>query len=474
MTGKQPALVPMRLPRQLDCRVAVCKKRRTDSLFVLKYPFIDLIGTLFASLSSMSFVKRIANAGQLQRSRHLFLMGMLCLLLAAVPARPAAAQVQTVQTKLSAVLGESLTFKAEVSSDLAVQAAAIFFSAAEDSHTNVGLAAVRRQGENLYELEYTHQLADYYIPPFSRITFHWELTLSDGSVFLSPEESAEYTENRFQWQTLEESGFRVHWSDGDLTFGQEIINIARASVTQISEIIPQPGLAVMDIYVYPDLATMRPALRPDSEEWVAGSADPKLGVILVALPAGAEQKLLAEQRIPHEMMHVLLYQDYPRGYKYLPRWLTEGLASLVERNSNPDYRISLSEAARDQKLIPMQAICQDFPQDTASSLLAYAQSQSFVQYLFNTYGASGLQNLITAYSNGLDCQNGALQGLGRDLNRLESDWQRSGLGQPGSQGAIQNLLPWLILLLAALIAPLAAILRSHARKTENQGKKPEP
>lgn len=408
---------------------------------------------------------------------HLTLRNLLlvfCLLMATTPTHLAAAQVESVQTVMSSVFGVSLSFHAEVLSDMEVKAAVVFFQASGDTRTNVGLASVRRSGSKRYALDYTHRMEDDFIPPFSRITFHWELTLADESVFVSPDESADYMESRFEWQTLEADNFRVHWISGDLKFGQEIINIARESEAAISEIIPKPGLGVIDIYVYNDLEVMRGALRPQSEEWVAGHANPKLGVILLALPESPEQRLLAEQRIPHEMMHVLLYQDYPRGYDRLPRWLTEGLASLVERSSNPDYRILLEKAGRERELIPLSALCETFPNETPRSLLAYAESQAFVQYLYGKYGASGLQNLIRSYANGLDCENGALEGLGKSLRRLENEWQRETLSQNSKMRAIQDLLPWLVLLLAALTAPLAALFWSRPSKKTGQNRKTAP
>lgn len=405
----------------------------------------------------------------LRRTR---LSWLILLLLTFLPLQSARVQVHSVHTEMSSEFGVSIRFQATVEADTPVRAAAIFYQAQGDTRTSVGLAQVRELGQNRFALDFTHPMEQYYLQPFTTIGFHWELTLADGSVFISPEESAVYSENRFEWQTLEEDGFRVHWVRGNREFGQGLINIARAGAAQIGELLPIPSLGVLDIYVYDDLETMRTALRPGSEEWVAGHANPQLGVILVALPGSPEQQLLAEQRIPHEMMHVLLYQAYPRGYDHLPRWLTEGLASLVERSANPDYRILLDKAAGERQLIRMETICESFPSEASSSLLAYAQSQSFIQYLYGAYGSSGLQNLIAAYASGMDCQNGARQGLGKDLTRLQADWEREALVQNNRMDAIQSLLPWLILLLAVLAAPLVVMIRSHSSKKEKPGERP--
>ncbi len=166
-----------------------------------------------------------------------------------------------------------------------------------------------------------------------------------------------------------------------------------------------------------------------AQDWVAGHADPDLGVILVTLPEGPEQPLLVEQRVPHELMHVLLYQSNQLGYANLPAWLNEGLASNAELDPNPDYRILLEDAAKKNSLIPLANLCVSFPRDAYGALLSYAEAASFVKYLHDSYGVSGLTSLTQAYNNGLDCNQGAEQALGKSLVQLQRSWERDELSQ---------------------------------------------
>jgi hypothetical protein len=204
---------------------------------------------------------------------------------------------------------------------------------------------------------------------------------------------------------------------------------------------------------------MKEALRPSSEAWVAGHADPDLGVVLVALPPGPDQRLLIERRIPHELAHVALYQAARLGYQNLPVWLNEGIASLAELYPNPDYRIVLEDALERNSLLSMDSLCQTFPRDVSNALLAYAQAASFTGYLRDTYGISGLQKLVETYANGLDCERGAKVALGMDLTQLERQWQRDALAQNVSLTVFIKLLPWLVLVVAVLAVPLALLFR---------------
>jgi Peptidase MA superfamily len=365
--------------------------------------------------------------------------------------------VTSLETKVTHIFSESIYFSADIKSDGPIVAAVLFFQAEGDPRTNVGLAQVRSLGENSYQATYLHRISDYAIRPFATISFHWELTMSDGEVYTSPDEYFLYDDNRFAWQTMEQDNFLVHWYQGDLQFAQDMIAIAKRGNNEIQSILPMPEPGNIAIYIYPDSESMQAVLQTGTESWIAGHADPDLSVILVALPDTPEQRLLAEQRIPHELVHILLYRYTRVGYTHLPTWLKEGLASAGELYPNPDYRILLENASTSNNLLPLRDLCDTFPSEASSALLAYAESQSFIQYLHSTFGTPGLQALVTAYANGLDCESGAHQALGKSLDQIENNWQHDVLNQNVAFEALRNLSPWILLLLAVLVAPLMVL-----------------
>jgi len=379
----------------------------------------------------------------------------------------AQARVSSLNTDVFYIFGESVYFKAIVKSNEPVKAALIFFQADGDTHTSVGLAQVEDLGDRQYELTYLHRIPDYSFRSFSTIHFHWELTMESQEVYTSLAEEFDYLDNRYKWKLLEEGKFQVHWHEGDISFAQEVLDIAQKGNDRIQSLLPMPEPETFNIYIYPDSQTLQEALQPGSENWIAGHADPDLGVILVALPDIPEQRLLAEQRIPHEIMHVLLYQSTRLGYDHLPVWLNEGLASLAELYPNSDYQILLEEAAARGGLIPIASLCDAFPRDASNALLSYAQAQSFTKYLHNTYGSSGLESLILAYANGLNCDQGPQQVFGKSIKQLERGWQAEVLSENILLKAFLNLLPWLIILVAVL-GPflILGLLRTRSTRTE--------
>ena len=161
--------------------------------------------------------------------------------------------------------------------------------------------------------------------------------------------------------------------------------------------------------------------------WIAGHADPDLGVAVVSLPAGPDQRSEIERQIPHEVMHLLLYQSVGPAYYPLPVWLKEGLASANEMRPNPDYYVILSKAVEQDTLIPMASLCQSFPQDN-NVYLAYAQSDSFVRYLYQQYGQNGMQRLCrTAMPRVKAVRPLPNPCLGFSLSELEQEWRRAAL-----------------------------------------------
>jgi hypothetical protein len=161
-------------------------------------------------------------------------------------------------------------------------------------------------------------------------------------------------------------------------------------------------------------------------------------------------------------MHILLYQATNLGYRSLPAWLNEGMASQAELYPNSDYALVLDDAAQRGALIPMPDLCQAFPRDASQALLAYAQSASFVSYIRRTYGSDKLQDMISAYANGLDCERGAQQSLGRSLTQLERGWRRDALAENTTATAAANLAPWLVLLMVALLGPIIIAIKNKS------------
>jgi len=357
--------------------------------------------------------------------------------------------------------GEQITFVAQVTSPVQIQQAQLVIFDEAQAVTQVQPVQFS-DGRSEYRLDARQNL----VRPFASIRWYYELTLSDGSVVQSDSYAMRYDDNRFAWQKLEAGSLRVMWVQGDAAFGANALNAAQSGLQTINNLVPVDLTQPVDIFIYPtqnDLAAL------GTETWAAGHANPALGVVLVVIEPGASQSLSMDQRIPHELMHVMLYRQIGAGFRQLPGWLNEGIATLAEINPNADYDRVLLDASNRNTLIPVADLCASFPADSAQAFLAYAEARSFTTYLRDTYGAPALLNLARTYTEGVDCDNGVQRTLGISLAQLDLNWREKSLGQNVWGVALRKLLPYLCMLGLLIFIPLIVGMNATRQKVDKHG-----
>ncbi|HXF85278.1 MAG TPA: peptidase MA family metallohydrolase [Anaerolineales bacterium] len=352
--------------------------------------------------------------------------------------------------------GVQIIFIAQLKSPLQVSQAFIFIQ--DDAQGRP--ITFDANGRSEYRLDVNQMV----LRPFAFVRWHYRITLADGTTFQSENYFLRYDDNRFAWQRVEAGPLRIFWHQGDDAFGQSMLNTAQAGLASIAQYVPLDLSQPIDIYVYPTQAELPPHLSLGGEIWLAGHANPALGVAVVVIEPGANQKINMEQRIPHELMHVMLYRHLGAGYANLPAWLREGMATQVELYPNPEYERALANAGARNELIPFEDLCASFPAEAGEAFLAYAQAASFIRYLRGLYGSDGLLNLAGIYANGVDCEHGVERAFGVSLAKLELNWRATVLGQSPVRIVLDNLAPYLVLLCLVLSIPLAGLLVKVQRK----------
>ena len=372
----------------------------------------------------------------------------------------AQSEVELENVTASYQYGEQITFSAQIKSSIQIQQASIVITDEANGLTQAQPLVIDQNGHSEYHLDVSQNG----LRPFSSVTWKYQLVLADGNTFQSGTYFIRYEDNRFDWQTLEADTLHVHWYNGDSSFGQAALNAAQAGLTSIGAWIPLDLRQPIDVFIYANSDVLRGTLVLGGEDWVAGHADPALGVVMVVIEPGTEQGITMEQRIPHELMHVMTYRSVGTGYTNLPAWFREGTATLAEIYPNADYDRVLTEAGAKNDLIPLLDLCVSFPADAGQAFLAYAESRSFIRYLHDTYGSSGLLSLAAAYADGVDCQHGPERAFGIPLSTLETKWRSSVLRQNSFLPALQNISPYLVLLCLVLIIPFISIVSTLRKK----------
>lgn len=375
--------------------------------------------------------------------------------------KPQSAQVDVQDVAAEYAYGKTITFQARLTAVEGVEQVYLMIQS-EGENTRIEELTWNSAGE----IHLTYDLNLHPLRPFSH-TYYWFRLITKNGEITTPSYWFDYIDNRVEWKTLANEYFEIHWQNEELTFGQKVMNTAKSSLDAAQKILPTAPTLPLKIYIYPDAGTLQSALLGVSENWVAGHASPDLGVILLSISQGPDQALELERQLPHELMHILEYTLVGNQYNNTPVWLTEGTASIAELYPDADYQRVLESAIKGNAVLSFSDLCSAFPQDATDAYLAYAQSTSFVRYIYRTYGSTGLTNLFRQYQTGLGCEEGVLAALGKPTREVENDWLKSNSSASPSTLAVKTLSPYLLVGLLVIIVPLVlAIFFVRPRRQE--------
>lgn len=261
----------------------------------------------------------------------------------------------------------------------------------------------------------------YYYPPGTAISYRWALRDASGAEVITPPAEVIHHDARFPWAERTERNVTVFWYQGGAASGEVLINAATAGLDRIAAAIGAELEQPVRIYVYASNADLRTALQANSVEWVGGQAFTDLGVIIGAIAPGDVAE--AGRLIPHELAHQALAQLTDNPYGGPPPWFDEGLAMYAQAQPDAWIDARLDEAARQGRLIPLEALAASFPADTDQALLSYAQSQALVEYLITTYGADKVRALALAFAAATPVDQALQTVLGRGVDELDAEWR---------------------------------------------------
>jgi hypothetical protein len=335
--------------------------------------------------------------------------------------------VDVTENSVEHSFAQHVTFTLEASCDAEITEIYLFFRALNEEETEKTQLPIERPATTI-RVSHTHDVRSYPLPPFADISYWWQIEDATGKQRKIDPESFRYTDNRFSWDRLGPDGIAIHWieGEGDPAFSQTALDIAQASVKDINAELRAPMVDSFDILIYNSEQNLAAAMALTGRDWVGGQARPELGVVVIAVPPEQGYTSRMKRYLPHEITHLSVYEVVtPEGYRYVPEWLDEGLATANERLPTPEYALALEEARKADQLLPIEDLCVPFSPDPRTALLSYAQSGSMVQFIRQRYGADGIRRLLSAYANGASCTSGVEEALGVTLSQLESDWRIS-------------------------------------------------
>ena len=367
------------------------------------------------------------------------------------------------------VFAQQITFVLDATSDARITRATVFY---QSDRSSLQQGEVAFTPETTVHVEVLQELRGGAIPPFSTVTYWWEIVDEAGQTLTTPRVTFEYIDNRFDWRHVSDAGVTVYWSEGDAAFGEAALDTAIESLPAIADEIGISPPSDIEIYVYPSRDDLIGALRLGGRDWAGGQARPELRVVLVDVPASPVAVSEMRRLIPHELTHLLVYTATQPNYDRVPSWLDEGLATANEGSPDPSLAVALDAALRAGRLLSFESLCAPFAADADEARLAYAQSGSLVQFIRDRYGSQGIRSLLAAYRENAACAPGVERALNLPLTALESEWRAQLTSGSGIAAGVvvEASAPWLALSAIACLTllPILGGLPLIARRSQER------
>ncbi len=260
------------------------------------------------------------------------------------------------------------------------------------------------------------------LPPGAQIWWRWRYTDSSGAEFVSDEKSATWLDDLHNWQMLADGDLRVHWYDKNQSFGQSMLDAGAEGLRRNKE---QAGLvtdAPVDIYVYPNYDDMKDAILYEPS-WTGGMAFAEHNVVIMGI--SNSDSTWDKNTVIHELTHVLIGHFTFSCIGTVPTWLNEGLAMFSEGDLDSQTQAQLKNAISADELINVRSLNGGFSELPDKANLSYAQSQSIVKFLIETYGQEKMTQLLGGLRDAKPIDDALMATYAFDTDGLEDAWRKS-------------------------------------------------
>lgn len=373
----------------------------------------------------------------------------LVMLAAAFPV----AAVQDDETELRSeadyVYGQSLEFRLLARNLGPVQGVTLFFR----PHASIDSFAVEIPVDSAGQVDasYTLDLTQNRLPPFSTVSYWWELQRPDGDSFRVPEQTISYVDDQFSWQwstrTDPTSGGSVsaYWTGPSADLGDRALDMVGLMLPEIGSLLPLQEVQPFNLFIYPSSADLASAMRLAGLDWQPGQSYPELGVaLLTVVNEGTAQQELADG-LSRELTSLLMHQALGDSADRVPRWIRAGLQLGALPVPESELEAAIAAAEADGRTIPFATLCETFPDEGDEVPIAQAQSESMLRFIGTEFGPERAGLLITAFANGESCEAAVRTTLQLSPEELEQMWVRRDVEETTISG------PWLAAVVGLLI-----------------------
>jgi len=307
------------------------------------------------------------------------------------------------------------------------------------------------------------------LPPGATLWWRWRYTDQSGAEVVTQTQTATWLDDENDWQTLTGEDLRLHYYDLDASFAQTMLEAGLEGLRRNKE---QAGLETdepIDVYVYPNYDDLRDAILYEPS-WTGGLAYSDFNIVIMGVSGSSSA--WDKATVIHELTHVLVGHFAFSCIGTVPTWLNEGLAMYSEGELDSSMSSMLDQSIRSNSLLSLRSLNGSFSELPEKANLSYAQSQSVVKFLIDTYGQEKISQLLIALRDAKPIDTALREIYGFDTDGLEDAWRKSvnAVARPVSAQATAQPTPTFVPTYAPISgAPLAVTPTPYAIPTSSFG-----
>ena len=282
--------------------------------------------------------------------------------------------------------------------------------------------------------KYTLKVAgNNYIPPGSTLTYWADAQDAAGATVISEKQTYWYADTRFQWSKLQEGTVTLYYYGAAERTARSVMQAAHEVQDNTGELLGVQGHP-FTLMLYNTPSDIIGAQQVETSE----KRSQELIRVGIAYPGSDLVQVLAASGFGgpdttrHEVTHLFVSWAAGNG---VPTWLNEGLAVWAQNDPGSDYRNSLDEAIKDDKLLLLRGM-ESFPGNSKDTLLAYGESWSAVKYLIDTYGRAKFREFYLSMGK-IGTEPALKATFGVSYDELDAAWRKS-VGAPPRSYAISR------------------------------------
>ncbi len=259
------------------------------------------------------------------------------------------------------------------------------------------------------------------LPPGVNIKYWWTIEDAAGKSVKTPVKTVQFTDHRYKWQKLDTEQISLLWYEGSHSFAQDLLTTSQQALNRLAKDVGINPQRHIWIYIYASTQDLQGAMV-FPREWTGGAAYPEYGIIILGI--SPRQIDWGKKALAHELAHLIVHQATFSPYgDILPTWLDEGLAMYAEGEPDPSLQSWLKKAIAEQKLITLQSLSSPFSAKTEQAFISYAQSDSVVRFLIQTYGRDKMFQLLDLLKQGNTYDEALTKTYGFTMEELDTKWR---------------------------------------------------